>query len=199
MNGWKKLAIGFVAVVVVFTTIVAMRPGSFTVERSITIDRDARSVFARVVSFREWAAWSPWEKLDPNMKKTYSGPTAGMGATYSWSGNSEVGEGKQTMLEVDPFKSIRIRLDFEKPMKDTSYSQFTFTPEGNGTKVSWNMTGECNFMSKLFGLFMNFEKMIGTDFEKGLTSLKQVVESTPAVAPTPEKVASKTKIKAKAR
>ena len=111
------------------------------------------------------------------MKQTYEGAPAGTGAIYSWVGNKEVGEGRMTMTESRPSDLIRIKLEFFKPFAATNIAEFTFKPEGNQTAVTWSMTGENNFMAKAIHLFMNMDKMIGGQFEKGLAQIKSLVEA----------------------
>jgi len=135
-----------------------------------------------VNDFRKWEAWSPWEKLDPALKRTFSGPESGKDATYSWVGNDKVGEGRMTIVESEPDASIGIRLEFIKPWTETCDVSFTFTPEGEATNVKWSMDGKNSYTSKIFNVFMDVSKMIGTDYEKGLAQLKTVAESAPASA-----------------
>ena len=174
-----KIFIGFGVIVVVFVVIVALQPPEFRVARSATIAAPPPAVFAQVNDFHKWDAWSPWAKLDPNMKKTHEGAPAGTGAIYSWSGNDQVGEGRMTLTESRPSELIRIKLKFMKPFAATNTTEFTFKPEGNQTAVTWSMFGTNNFIAKAFGLFMNMDKMVGGDFEKGLASMKSVVETAP--------------------
>ena len=129
--------------------------------------------------FHNWKAWNPWARLDPAMKQGYEGAPAGPGAVYTWAGNNEVGEGRMTLTESRPNDSIRIRLDFLKPFRGTSLAEFTFKPEGDRTVVTWSMTGQNNFMAKAVHLFMDMDKMIGGNFEKGLAQMKAVVEAAP--------------------
>jgi hypothetical protein len=133
-------------------------------------------VFEHVNDFHKWRAWSPWEERDPDMERTYDGPAAGEGAKYAWAGNGDVGEGKMTITESRPGELIRIKLEFLKPMSATNTTEFTFKAEGDGTVVTWDMTGRNNFMAKAFCLFMNMDKMVGGDFEKGLANLKSIAE-----------------------
>ncbi len=138
------------------------------------------TVFEQVNDFHKWTAWSPWEKMDPDLKRTYSGSPSGTGAVYEWVGNKKVGEGRMTLTDSRPSESIRIKLEFLKPFKATNTTEFTFLPEHNQTAVTWTMTGRNNFMAKLIcGLFMNMDKMVGSDFERGLTNLKSIVERSP--------------------
>jgi len=175
----KKILIGLGAIIVVFVAIIAMQPSEFRIVRSATISAPAPAVFAQVNDFHNWEKWSPWEKLDPAMKKKYEGAPAGTGAIYSWVGNNEVGEGRMTITESRPNDLIGIKLEFLKPFAATNTTEFTFKPEGDQTVVTWSMFGENNLMSKAFGLFMNMDKMVGGDFEKGLAQMKAVAEAMP--------------------
>lgn len=172
----KKILIGLAVIVVVFLVIVALQPAEYRVSRSINIATSPDVVFPHVNELRKWAAWNPWEKIDPNMKLTYDGPEAGAGASYSWVGNNEVGEGKMTIVESKPAEFIRIKLEFFKPMAGVSDTLFTFKPQSDQTEVTWTMSGKNNFIGKAFCLFMNMDKMIGGEFEKGLAQLKAIVE-----------------------
>jgi uncharacterized protein YndB with AHSA1/START domain len=165
------------AIVAVAGIVVARRPSDFRVSRTTTIAAPAPVVFAQVSDFRKWAAWSPYEKRDPAMRKTYEGAPAGTGAVYTWSGNKEVGEGRTTITESRPHELIRIRLEFLRPFKATSTAEFTFTPEGDRTAVTWSLTGRNSFMMKAIGLCMNMDRMIGGDFEQGLAQMKAVAEA----------------------
>lgn len=176
----KILLYGLVAIVLIiaiFCVVVAMQPAHYTVERSATINAPAPVVFAQVNDFHKWEAWSPWEKLDPNMKRAYAGAPAGNGAVYSWVGNKDVGEGRMIIVDSNPGSSIKIRLEFIKPFAAVSHTDFTFAPLGNSTNVKWTMSGDNNFIAKAFTMFMDMDKMIGTDFEKGLAQMKTVAEA----------------------
>ena len=179
----KKILLGVIIVVIVLVAIcavvVALQPSHYRVERSTTINAPASTVFAQVNDFHKWDAWSPWAKLDPAMKQSFEGPPAGNGAIYSWTGNSEVGEGRMTITESHPSDSIKIKLEFIKPFAATNSTNFTFTPQGNQTNVKWTMDGDNNFIGKAFGLLMNMDKTIGGDFEKGLAQMKTVAEGAP--------------------
>lgn len=172
----RKILLGLVAVIVVFLGIVALQPSHYQVTRSAVIAAPAPAVFAQVNDFRKWEAWSPWAKLDPAAKASFDGPPAGKGAIFRWAGNGNVGEGSMTLTESRPSDLVRIRLDFVKPMAGTSLAEFTFKPQGNQTAVTWSMSGEKNFISKAICMFLDQDKMIGGHFEKGLASLKSVVE-----------------------
>lgn len=173
----KKILIALVLIVVGLVIVVATRPADFRITRSTTIAAPPDVVFAQVNDLHKWDAWSPWAKLDPAMKQTHEGAPAGVGAIYSWTGNKEVGEGRMTITESRPNKLIGIKLEFLKPFAAINTTEFTFTPEGNQTAVTWSMAGTNNFMIKAFGLFMNMDKMVGGDFEKGLAKMKPVAEA----------------------
>jgi uncharacterized protein YndB with AHSA1/START domain len=174
----KKLLIVLAVIVVVFLVVVAMQPSDFQVTRTATISAPPPAVFERVNDLHNWEAWSPWAKLDPGMKQTYAGAPAGTGATYTWAGNKKVGEGRMTITESRPSDLIRLQLEFLKPFASTCTTEFTFKPEGNQTAVTWTMAGKNNFIAKAMSLFVNFDKMIGGEFEQGLAQMKSIVETT---------------------
>jgi len=171
------ILIALALIVIAFVIVVAMQPSEFRIVRSATMSAPAADVFAQVNDFHNWQAWSPWAKLDPAMKQTYERAPAGAGAIYSWVGNNKVGEGRMTLMESRPRDLIRIKLEFMRPFNATNTAEFTFKPEENQTGVTWSMSGRHKFMMKAFGLFMNMDKMVGGDFEKGLANMKSVVET----------------------
>ena len=175
----KKILISLAVIVVVLVVVVAMQPSEFRIARSATISAAAPAVFAQVNDFHKWDAWSPWAKLDPAAKATFEGPSAGIGAIFRWAGNEEVGEGSMTITESRPSDLIRIKLEFQRPFAATNTAEFTFKPEGNQTAVTWSMEGKNNFIAKAMCLFMNMYKMVGGQFEKGLASMKSIVEAAP--------------------
>lgn len=157
--------------------VIAAQPSTFRVERSITIAAPAEIPFSYANDFTKWAAFSPWENRDPEMKKEYSSPPSGKGATYSWSGNDEVGTGSMTILESVPNERIEMELKFITPFESVAKDGFTFAQSGEGTRVTWHMHGDNDFMGKAFSLFMDMDKLIGGDFEQGLATLKTVSEA----------------------
>lgn len=169
-----------VAVIIAALLIIAaFRPSEFRIMRSITMAAPPSAVFARVNDFRQWLPWSPWEKMDPALQRDYSGSSDGIGAIYDWNGNREVGMGRMTIIESRPVALIRIKLEFIKPMPGLATAEFSFRPEGHTTAVTWSMhSTNSNFLCKLMGMFMNMDKMVGTQFEKGLSDLKAVTEGT---------------------
>jgi Polyketide cyclase / dehydrase and lipid transport len=171
------ILIAVAAIIALFILIVALRPAEFRIERSASMAATPAAVFAQVNDFHNWQAWSPWAKIDPNAKYTYEGAEAGSGAVFTWTGNSQVGEGTMTLTESRPNDSIRIKLDFRRPFKASNDAEFTFRPQGNSTVVTWSMSGRHKFLAKAVCLFMDMDKVVGGDFEKGLASMKGIVET----------------------
>ena len=136
--------------------------------------------FAQVNNFHHWEQWSPWAKLDPAMETTYEGPESGVGAIYSWSGNSDVGSGRMTISESTPSEKIVLMLEFKEPFEATNTTVFQFVPDGDITTVSWRMDGTNNFVGKAMNLFMNMDSMIGASFEQGLAEIKALSETNNA-------------------
>ncbi|GAB2864675.1 K(+)-transporting ATPase subunit F [Pseudoduganella ginsengisoli] len=172
----KKIAIGIVAVVVIILGLALLQPNSFAVSRSIAIKAPAEKIYPLISDFHEWGKWSPWEGLDPNMKRTFTGPASGAGAVYSWDGNDAVGAGRMEITGAQAPSKVDIKLDFLKPIASQNTTVFALQPEGDGTKVVWTMSGPSSFMTKLMGVFVSMDKMIGPDFEKGLASMKAAAE-----------------------
>ncbi|MBM3647059.1 MAG: SRPBCC family protein [Alphaproteobacteria bacterium] len=175
---WKALAIGAVIVLVVVAGILvyaATKPDSFRVQRSVAIKASPDKIFALLDDFKAWASWSPYEKKDPAMKRTFGAITAGKGATYAWQGDKSVGAGSMEILEASPRK-VLIKLDFSQPFEAHNTAEFTLDPKGDTTTVTWAIYGPNPFMAKVMQTFMNIDKMIGQDFEKGLADLKAAAE-----------------------
>jgi len=170
----KIIVVAAVLIVVGLAEYVATRPSEFTISRSRTVAAPPAVVHAYVNDFRKWPEWSPWEKLDPAMKKEVSGAPAGPGAVYVWSGNDRVGEGRMTIIDSRPPESVTIHLEFMKPWTATNTAQFEFTPSGSGTNVTWTMSGQNSFVAKAVSLFMDLDRMVGPDFERGLANLDAV-------------------------
>jgi hypothetical protein len=175
MLKWSLAAIA--ALVVIFLIVVALQPSDFKVERSATMRAPAPAAFAQVNDFQNWLAWSPWEKVDPALKRQYEGPKAGTGAVYAWQGNKDVGEGRMTITGSRPAERVDIKLEFFKPFAAVNQTVFTFNPAtGDTTTVTWTMTGQNNFLSKAICLFVDMDRMVGGMFEQGLTQMKTIVE-----------------------
>lgn len=169
------LALAFIALI--FFIVIAGQPSEFVVSRSATFFAPPEKVFPHVNDLHRWEAWSPWAKLDPNAKNSFTGPESGAGAAMAWDGNKKIGAGKMTIVESKPNESIRLNLEFIRPFRGTSAVDFKFRSEANQTVVTWTMTGKSNFFFKVFGLFKNCDDMVGRDYEKGLASLKSVAET----------------------
>ncbi|HKU47099.1 MAG TPA: SRPBCC family protein [Burkholderiales bacterium] len=172
----KWILLSVAGIVVVFIVVVALQPSDFKIERSATLRAPAGAAFAQVNDFQNWRGWSPWEKVDPALKRSYEGPKAGTGAIYAWQGNKDVGEGRMTITESRPGELVRIKLEFFKPFAATNTAVFSFKPSGDSTAVTWTMTGQNNFLSKAMCLFMDMDKMVGGMFEQGLAQMKAAVE-----------------------
>jgi hypothetical protein len=151
---------------------------TFVVEREQRIEGPPAAVLERIVDFRRWQSWSPWEEIDPNLSRAYSGAESGVGAIYEWAGNRKAGAGRMEITAVQPDRSATIDLQFLKPFKSRSTAEFTLRADGATTVVRWTMTGPKTFMTRFMGIFMSMDKMIGPDFEKGLARLKTDVEAT---------------------
>jgi uncharacterized protein YndB with AHSA1/START domain len=149
---------------------------TFTVQRCIAIAAPTERVYDAIVDFHRWTDWSPWEGIDPNMQRRYSGPDAGVGATYEWEGSRKVGKGRMEIVDTTAPGSVDIKLDFLKPFKSHSQTRFALAPEGDTTKVTWTMKGPKTFATKVMGIFTSMDKLVGKDFEKGLAQLKTVAE-----------------------
>jgi hypothetical protein len=147
----------------------------FTISRTMTIDAPAATVRTEIDDFRRWRDWSPWEGVDPDLERTYSGAESGVGARYAWSGNRKAGAGSMEIVAATP-ESLRIALEFLKPWKAGNEVVFTLVPQGDGTRVTWTMTGEHAGIAKVFARFIDVDKLIGRDFEKGLARLKEIAE-----------------------
>jgi uncharacterized protein YndB with AHSA1/START domain len=175
----KTLAVIAVVLAVIVAGILiyaATKPDSFTVKRSAAIKAPPERIFALIDDLHGWAAWSPYEKKDPGMKRTFGGAAMGKGAIYQWDGNKNVGSGSMEIIEATQPSKIVIKLDFLKPFEGHNTAEFTMDPVGDNTTVTWAMYGPSSYMFKLMGIFMDMDKMIGNDFAAGLANLKAVAE-----------------------
>lgn len=173
----KNIAVIVAGLIVIFLGFVFTRPATFRIERSAVIDAPPAKIFPFINDFRSWGAWSPWERIDRNMQRNYVGPLTGPGSAYEWSGNEEIGSGRMEITATTPPTKLVIDLHFISPFEARNTAEFTLVPQGNSTKVTWAMYGPNTFMGKLMGLFMNVDKMIGDNFEAGLTNLKGLAEA----------------------
>jgi hypothetical protein len=171
------IAAGVVVVLVVAVVIyAATRPDEFRIERTARIKAAPDKIQAHLTDFKAWRGWSPWEALDPALTRQYSGAATGKGAVYAWEGNGKVGAGRMEILDAPPGKVV-IKLDFIKPFEGHNTAEFTLTPDGDGTRVTWAMFGARPLMAKVMCLFMDMDKMVGGSFETGLASLKGLAEA----------------------
>lgn len=150
----------------------ATKPDTFRVQRSAHIKAAPETIFPHIDTLANWAAWSPWEKMDPAMKKTASGPTNGKGAAVAWDGNSDVGTGRMEITASTPPSKVTLSLNFLKPFEAHNTAEFTLTPSADFTQVTWAMYGPQPYIMKVMGLFCSPERMVGPQFEKGLADLK---------------------------
>lgn len=171
----KRIAWVFGALLAALLVFAATRPDSFRVERRTVIQAPADKVLPLLTDFHRWAEWSPWEKLDPAMQRSFGGAAAGAGATYAWQGNKDVGSGRMEIKSAAP-NLVSIQLDFIEPFEGHNTTDFTLTPQGGGTELRWVMHGPATFVTKLMGVFVSMDSMIGKDFELGLAQLKAAAE-----------------------
>jgi uncharacterized protein YndB with AHSA1/START domain len=156
--------------------VAASKPNEFTVRRSTRIRATPEKIFPLVNDFHNWAAWSPWEKMDPTMTKSFSGAPSGRGAVYEWEGNSKVGKGRMEITDASAPRRIAIALDFIRPFRANNRTEFILEPQGDSTDVSWTMHGASPFVTKVMSVFMNMDKLIGRDFDAGLANMKASAE-----------------------
>lgn len=165
---------GLLALLLIYA---ATKPANFRVERSTTIKAPPEKIFPLISDFHQWPGWSPWENIDPNLKRSYSGSENGLGAVYGWEGNKRVGQGRMEITESAEPRKIVIKLDFLKPFEAHNTAEFSLTPQGESTSVVWAMHGRQPYMLKVMTtLFFNMDSMVGKDFEKGLASMKAIAE-----------------------
>jgi uncharacterized protein YndB with AHSA1/START domain len=173
------IAIAVVALIILVVAILAIaatRPDALAVERATRINAPPENIFILINDFRSWASWSPYEKKDPAMKRTYSGAASGKGAVYEWMGNGNVGQGRMEIADIAPSSRVTINLDFIKPFEGHNIAEFALHAEDGGTHVVWAMRGRMHFIAKVMSLFLNMDKMIGDDFEAGLANMKAIAE-----------------------
>jgi uncharacterized protein YndB with AHSA1/START domain len=173
----KIIAIVVVVAIVGLLGLAATKPDHFRVARSTLIKAPPQKIYALIEDFHKWGAWSPYEKMDPAMTRTYGGPTSGLGSTYAWSGNGKAGAGRMEIIEATAPSKLVTSLDFTKPFQAHNKAIFTLEPEGDATRVTWAMEGDSPFMFKLMDVILNMDKMAGKDFEAGLASLKAEAET----------------------
>lgn len=172
----KKISLAVVAILAIIAGLAAMKPDSFSVKRVVSIKAPPEKIAPLITDFHQWSSWSPWENLDPNMKRNFSGAPNGKGAIYEWEGNKDVGKGRMEITEAATPQKTVIKLDFLQPFESHNITEFTLLPQGETTTVSWDMSGPMPFISKVMSVFMSMDAVIGKDFEKGLSNMKTAAE-----------------------
>jgi len=176
---WKRIALALGALIVALAAVVAMQPSSFAIERSTTIAAPAHLVYPHIASVRAMDEWSPWAKMDPQMKTTYEGPESGVGAGSSWEG-PQMGKGRIAVTAVKPDREVEMRLEMLAPMAATNRILFTLAPAGEATTVTWRMEGTNGFAGKAMTLVVGMDEMVGEPFSDGLAALKELAEAEAA-------------------
>jgi uncharacterized protein YndB with AHSA1/START domain len=172
----KQLLLVVLAIVAIIAGRAMFIPGTFSVQRSITVQAPPEKIFPLLNDFQRFSQWSPWQQLDPAMTSQISTPSAGPGAVYEWRGNSKAGSGRMEILASKPSSSVRVKLDFLEPFESHNITDYSLTPTGAGTTVTWEMHGPSTLPSKLMQVFVSMDKMVGGDFERGLASIKAIAE-----------------------
>jgi len=176
MTTLMYIAIALAALIAIVLVLAAMRPNTFRVQRSIDINAPADKIFPLINDYRNWGSWSPYEHIDPDMQRTFSGAPNGKGSIYEWRGNKNIGHGRMEILETAPPSKVVIKLDFFSPFEAHNMAEFTMQPKGSATNVIWAMHGPVPFMAKIIHMFMNMDRMVGGQFQQGLVSMKAVAE-----------------------
>jgi hypothetical protein len=183
----KKLVLGILVAIAVamigIAGVASTRPDTFHVERSLTVNAAPATIFPLLNDMRQFGQWSPWEKLDPTMKRTLTCPTPGVGCTYEWSGNDKAGAGSMKITESVADTRVKVDLHFLKPMESTAVTTWAIARADTGSKITWSMDGKNEFVGKVFSLFADMDKLVGGDFENGLANLKKVAEALPPPPP----------------
>ena len=156
--------------------IAAFKPDTFQVQRRALIKAPPEKIYPLLSDFQRWGAWSPWEKKDPGMKRSFGGPKEGKGASYAWDGDKNVGQGRMEIVEATPPSKVALKLDFVKPFEAHNTVRFDLVPKGELTEVVWDMQGPVPYLGKIVHVFVNMDRMVGADFESGLANLKSIAE-----------------------
>lgn len=172
----KIIAIVIIVLIAAVLIFAATRPDNFRVQRSASFKAPPEKLFAQLNDFHQWEAWSPWEKVDPAVKRTYSGSPSGKGAVYEWNGNNELGQGRIEIIESSPPSRLVLKIDFIKPFEAHNTIEFTLATQGDATTVTQAMYGPNSYIHKLMGLFFSMDKLIGQKYQEGFANLKTLVE-----------------------
>lgn len=176
----KTILLTILAIVAAALIYAATKPDNFRIERSATIKAPPERIYPLIADFHQWEAWSPWEKIDPALKRTYSGAPGGVGAIYEWNGNKDVGQGRMEIVDTSPPSKVVLKLDFMKPFEAHNNVSFTLTrQQDESTQVTQAMYGPSPYISKVMSLFFSMDKMVGEKYEEGLANLKAQAEIWP--------------------
>jgi len=178
---FNAMAIGAGILLAALLGFAATRPDTFRVQRTKTVQAPPERVFALIDDFRKWGSWSPYEKLDPTMKRTYSGAAKGKGAVYEWAGKGKAGEGRMEITDTSAPSKVTIQLDFSKPFEGHNIAEFTLEANGGSTSVTWAVGGPQSYVAKVMTIFFSMDRLLGHEFEAGLASLKAIAEKQTAV------------------
>jgi hypothetical protein len=173
----RNIALVIALVIVSLLAYATTRPGTLRVQRVTTIKASPDKIFPLINDFHRWNQWSPYEKIDPAMKRAYSGAAAGTGAVYEWDGDRNVGQGRMEITDASQPARVTIKLDFVRPLEGHNVAEFALVPQGDSTQVTWTMAGPTPYIGKLIGVFINMDTMIGSQFDSGLASLKAIAET----------------------
>jgi uncharacterized protein YndB with AHSA1/START domain len=173
---WKGVAVVIVVAIAALLLYAATQPDTFRIQRSTKIKAPPEKIFTYLNDFQKAAAWSPYEKKDPAMKRTFSGAASGKGSVYAFEGNKEVGAGRIEIVESLPSRKVSLQLDMREPFQARNTVEYTLEPRGEATEVTWAMYGAAPYLSKVICLFLDMDKMVGRDFEAGLADLKAITE-----------------------
>jgi Polyketide cyclase / dehydrase and lipid transport len=171
----KIISLILVVLIAAVLIYAATKPDTFRIQRSASINAPAEKIFPFINDFRNWVDWSPWEKMDPELKRSFSGTASGQGSVYEWEGQ-KVGKGRMEIAKISPPTNILIDLDILKPLEAHNIAEFTLEPNGNSTTVTWAMYGPNPYIAKVMHIFFSMDRMVGSQFEAGLANLKTITE-----------------------
>jgi uncharacterized protein YndB with AHSA1/START domain len=181
-NMWKKVLVGFVALVSVLLAAIAAAPSTYRVERSVRIGAAPQAVYERIADLHRWRDWSAWARVDPGMEESFGGAPSGAGAEYTWSSRSRIGAGRMSIVEARPGERIAIRMELTRPLESTSAMELRLSPEDGGVRVRWEMHGQRGFAVRAAALLARLDAMLGRDLDEGLEALKRISEADAAAS-----------------
>jgi uncharacterized protein YndB with AHSA1/START domain len=173
---FNTIAISTIILITGLLGFAATKPDTFRVQRTTSIQAPPEKIFSLINDFHLWGSWSPYEKLDPTMKRTHSGAVSGKGAVYEWAGKGKAGEGRMEITDTSPWSKILIKLDFFKPFEGHNMAEFALEPKGSSTNVTWSTYGPQPYFAKLMTIFVSMDSLVGNEFETGLANMKAIAE-----------------------